>query len=131
MILAELKIGYILFFPLKKEVGNTMEGLGSIMNGQFGGDLLVKRPEKKKIKKTKLKLIETTSVCESYELLVLVLVLSLEEERVIAEEEKCLLSGRELLVSFRIKWRFSKRRVRRTFSTTNPSISITCEENDR
>jgi len=57
-------------------------------------------------------------------LLLLLLLLSLVEERVRAEVEKCLLSGLEL-VSFFMKCRFKRRKVRLTLSTTNPSMSIT------
>ena len=52
--------------------------------------------------------------------------MSFEEERVIAEEEKCLLIGLELLpASFLMKCLLSSNKVLLTFSTTKPSISIT------
>lgn len=63
----------------------------------------------------------STSVWYHYELLVL----SLEEERVIADEEKCLLKGLVELGSFFMKCRFSRSRVLLTLSTTKPSMSMT------
>ncbi len=62
-------------------------------------------------------------------LLVLLVLLSLVVDRVNADVEKCLLKGLEL-VSLRMKCRFRRRRVRRTFNMTKPSISITFAMNN-
>ena len=67
---------------------------------------------------------------DGHVLVLLVLLLSLVEERVRAEVEKCLLRGLEP-VSLFMKCRFRRRRVRLTFSTTNPSMSITFKERKR
>lgn len=64
-----------------------------------------------------------------YELVVLLL-LSLVEDRVRADVEKCRLSGLEF-VSLFIKCRLRRRSVRLTLRTTKPSMSITLKREER